>query len=916
MTKKYSDEVFSELHKIASDKGWLESDVENIVKSAKAAKAESQEDDAFSKVMKFAKALRAAGKISQAEIIEEKAMLYSIAKAEALADVLRMAHEGDVEVAKATNGLGNVETLESTQKKMQDVAKKNPTGKYAKEVLKDVNFFLKKAQGFNVDEIKEIYYTSIDSLVGLLSAGSPPKVRYTGRFAGMLDLGSWVTEGISLYLYYSVWQSSEFICRVTNDGIVSKGDKFDFVNQLSGGGLDKLNILVNAVADVEDLQDKINSIVGNINSRLDGIKSSAIASVNELRGLDLAKAGDVTRAKEISSKIINNKWALQLCVSFDEEAVSKIDKLLNTIASYSAQASSKLPEAEKPKSEPTASLEDVKKRAEHLVYQRVNMGPFPASHKDWAKEAFKLAETQEEFQNIINVISGWLKQMKLEANRKSFLEKLAAPPSAPPPAPSSAPGNPPAPTAPATPAAQAKPTAPRQRLVPNELVRKMQSLIAAIGVDFGKWAKKQNQEADFANIVTTLTNVSGSRAGTDTGTGDGLWGPRTAAALKLIENTFKAENLGLVIGPEYKKPQDQVSQSAEKNIQILERVRTAIQEASGEKPRQDDKQEDKNRPLDLLPPKDIIRIGLDNGTIPLYDRYLFSFTALYNFIMSSGIKPATSNAEGGFSIANWDLILQSLNIRADMYLQRAQTELDRKLADRYKRLIERLYARISPELAKAKSYPNKDRTILYADSLDYGLEAYDRAASGKYTLDEEGDKSKDNKGDTSEEGSAQRGGRPGQTPGEGTQTSTFRIGNFFNNAYGAKRATAPYKINIRLIENDLRLNETFSFNGSNYKLAGTVNIDNIETSLDTTPGYQRGKGLDIDFKIAKVQAFERLIQNIQTVGRSVINTYLANSPMREEAEYYHDLLAPIWKRKVETVLESLNNRRRTMQPTR
>jgi hypothetical protein len=96
--------------------------------------------DLFHDMIMLVASLREAGKISEANRLQEKISLYKKAENVHLyraidedgEDLLEFAHpEGDVEVAPSANGYGKVETLLGQHKKIVDMIQKSPTGKQA-----------------------------------------------------------------------------------------------------------------------------------------------------------------------------------------------------------------------------------------------------------------------------------------------------------------------------------------------------------------------------------------------------------------------------------------------------------------------------------------------------------------------------------------------------------------------------------------------------------------------------------------------------------------------------------------------------------------------------------------------------------------------------------------------------------------
>lgn len=99
-------------------------------------------DDLQDELLSLAAKIRDKGFLDEAAELENKYFQFKKAEThlyraidEDGEDLINRAHpDGDNPICDAQNGLGTVETLLSSQKKIHDVVKKKPTGKYAKEI--------------------------------------------------------------------------------------------------------------------------------------------------------------------------------------------------------------------------------------------------------------------------------------------------------------------------------------------------------------------------------------------------------------------------------------------------------------------------------------------------------------------------------------------------------------------------------------------------------------------------------------------------------------------------------------------------------------------------------------------------------------------------------------------------------------
>lgn len=136
MTLKHIDffdsPVMRELARQALKKGTIEPDMQEIIKNASFKKdSYAPTGDVFRDMVLLATGLRDKGYVEEAESLENKILVYKKAADEYNSELSAAHPEGDVEICDASNGLGDVETLESQHQKMVEVVNKKPNGKLA-----------------------------------------------------------------------------------------------------------------------------------------------------------------------------------------------------------------------------------------------------------------------------------------------------------------------------------------------------------------------------------------------------------------------------------------------------------------------------------------------------------------------------------------------------------------------------------------------------------------------------------------------------------------------------------------------------------------------------------------------------------------------------------------------------------------
>lgn len=138
---KFSDSpVMRQLERNALKDGIIVPVTEDIVKNASEKKDHAPTNNLFIDLVCLADDLRSKGYVQQAQALEEKIIAYKKAAQEYNSELDAAHPDGDVEMGKASNGLGDVETLESAHEKIVEVVNKKPTGKQAsvENILKAV----------------------------------------------------------------------------------------------------------------------------------------------------------------------------------------------------------------------------------------------------------------------------------------------------------------------------------------------------------------------------------------------------------------------------------------------------------------------------------------------------------------------------------------------------------------------------------------------------------------------------------------------------------------------------------------------------------------------------------------------------------------------------------------------------------
>lgn len=122
----YDSPVMIELAKNAIKKGTVKPSVSDVVSRVAGVNKYAATDDLFADLIRLADGLRERGLLADANSLETKIVNYK------RASIMDEAHpDGDVLMGEAHDELGMVETHESAHKKIEEVARRQPTGKNA-----------------------------------------------------------------------------------------------------------------------------------------------------------------------------------------------------------------------------------------------------------------------------------------------------------------------------------------------------------------------------------------------------------------------------------------------------------------------------------------------------------------------------------------------------------------------------------------------------------------------------------------------------------------------------------------------------------------------------------------------------------------------------------------------------------------
>lgn len=122
----YDSPVMIELAKNAIKKGSVKPSVSDVIGRVASTRKYAATGDLFVDLIKLADGLRERGLVSDAIALEGKIVDYK------RASIMDEAHpEGDVEIAKAEGGHGVVETKPTEHKMLEEIVRRNPTGKMA-----------------------------------------------------------------------------------------------------------------------------------------------------------------------------------------------------------------------------------------------------------------------------------------------------------------------------------------------------------------------------------------------------------------------------------------------------------------------------------------------------------------------------------------------------------------------------------------------------------------------------------------------------------------------------------------------------------------------------------------------------------------------------------------------------------------
>lgn len=255
--KLIESEVVRNLEKIAIKHGMVTPDP--IEKTASVKESFASSDNLQGDMIRLVAGLRSRGYEAEANDLEDKIHIHKQAEVhlyrafdEDGEDLIEFAHpEGDTEVAHSKGGYGKVETITSAQKRILEMLKKKPTGKYA--AANNAIVKTAKSQEEAIEWISNNTYTKTDQILSELKSkienekdddgvlwwwnmggfgAAPVGSMVTTNFAKTLDkyLTGWAKGGYDPeYLIEAIrFQMLKHIYRTTwyNDGDLSVGKLF------------------------------------------------------------------------------------------------------------------------------------------------------------------------------------------------------------------------------------------------------------------------------------------------------------------------------------------------------------------------------------------------------------------------------------------------------------------------------------------------------------------------------------------------------------------------------------------------------------------------------------------------------------------------------------------------------------------
>lgn len=188
--------------------------LESIIKSAKINSSKAKfylpTGDLFADLVRLSEGLRQKGFIDTAEVLESKILAYKQASTEYI-DELSAAHpDGDASMGEASEGLGDVETLESAHNKILEVVKKQPTGKQASakisnilQASEEILGIKKKAQDGEGESVEDLFSGRTSSKIALIAEINEIIARQFTKISSLLktdiDISKWVFRYQDLY---------------------------------------------------------------------------------------------------------------------------------------------------------------------------------------------------------------------------------------------------------------------------------------------------------------------------------------------------------------------------------------------------------------------------------------------------------------------------------------------------------------------------------------------------------------------------------------------------------------------------------------------------------------------------------------------------------------------------------------------
>lgn len=190
------------------------SKLKSIIKSAKISNSKDKfylpTGDLFADLVRLSEGLRQNGFVETAENLESKILAYKQASSEYISELSSAHPDGDVVMGEASEGLGDVETLESTHDKILQVINKQPTGKQANQKItsilrasEEVLGLKKKAQEGEGESVEDLFSGRASSKIALIAEINEIIATQFTKISSLLktdiDISKWVFRYQDLY---------------------------------------------------------------------------------------------------------------------------------------------------------------------------------------------------------------------------------------------------------------------------------------------------------------------------------------------------------------------------------------------------------------------------------------------------------------------------------------------------------------------------------------------------------------------------------------------------------------------------------------------------------------------------------------------------------------------------------------------